>query len=268
MDRRLVGEGREAEIYEWDDGRVLRLLRDPTHAPRLEVERAAMHAAAASGAPVPEVFDLVTVDGRPGLVMGRVDGPDLLSVMGRAPWRAVRIARELGALQARLHAITAPLALPSLHDQIGERIALAAPLPARLADHALELLATLPEGDAICHGDFHPGNVLQGATGPVVIDWVNATRGDPDADVARTRLMLRVSQVPPGTSAGVRRLDALGRRGFRALTLRAYRRTRPFDPVLVDRWEVVRAADRLGDDIPEEVPALLAVLERSAGSPG
>ena len=27
--RRLLAQGREAELYEWDHGRVLRLLRDP-----------------------------------------------------------------------------------------------------------------------------------------------------------------------------------------------------------------------------------------------
>ena len=264
IDRRKLGEGREAEIYEWDNGRVLRLLREPAPESRLEVEIAAMRAAAASGVPVPEVFDVVTVDGRPGFVMTRIDGPDLFSLMGRKPWTFPGAATELGTLHARLHAIAAPPELPPLHTLIRERVVAAAPLPKPLMEHALRVLATLPEGDAICHGDFHPGNVLQGAAGPMVIDWVNAARGDPQADFARTRLMLRVGALPPGTPAVIRRLDALGRSGFRHLYLRSYRRARPVAPEVVDRWEIVRAADRLSEGIVEEEPALLAVLERSA----
>jgi len=32
-------------------------------------------------------------------------------------------------------------------------------------------IADLPTGLSTCHGDFHPGNVLLGKTGPMLIDW-------------------------------------------------------------------------------------------------
>jgi aminoglycoside phosphotransferase (APT) family kinase protein len=40
-----------------------------------------------------------------------------------------------------------------------------------------------------------------GMGSPVVIDWGDATRGDPLADVARTELLHRLGEPPPGTSA-------------------------------------------------------------------
>lgn len=46
--------------------------------------------------------------------------------------------------------------------------------------------------------DFHPDNVLLAARGPVIIDWPDATRGQPLADVARTSLLLRLGGLPPG----------------------------------------------------------------------
>jgi aminoglycoside phosphotransferase (APT) family kinase protein len=263
-DRRKLGEGREAEIFEWDDGTVLRLLRDPAHASRLSIEVAAMRAAALSGVPVPAIGEVVTIDGRPGLEMERVDGPDLLTLMGRKPWKVPEIARLLGTIHARLHAVVAPAQLPTLRDHIRERISLASVLPPRLAAHALEALDELPDGDAICHGDFHPGNLLLGNDGPVVIDWVNAARGDARADVARTRLMLRVGAVPPGNPRIFSALQSFGRDGFNLLYLRSYQRRHAIERALVDKWEVVRAADRLAEGISAEEPALLAILERSA----
>jgi len=53
-------------------------------------------------------------------------------------------------------------------------------------------LADMPEGDRLCHGDFHPINVLGEALQPLVIDWPDASRGDPAADVCRSYLLLKL----------------------------------------------------------------------------
>ena len=42
----------------------------------------------------------------------------------------------------------------------------------------------------LCHGDLHPSNVILTRDGPVIVDWFDASRGDPVADVARSSLML------------------------------------------------------------------------------
>src|SRR5215472_10876517 len=44
----------------------------------------------------------------------------------------------------------------------------------------------------LCHGDFHPINVLGEISRPVVIDWPDACGGDPAADVCRSYLLLRL----------------------------------------------------------------------------
>src|SRR5437868_2367195 len=88
-----IAEGREAEIFAWEPGKVLRLLRtDGGHA-RLKTEARAMRIARDAGVPVPAVYDVVTVEGRAGLVMERCDGPDLLTKIGRRPWTLVRAGR-------------------------------------------------------------------------------------------------------------------------------------------------------------------------------
>jgi aminoglycoside phosphotransferase (APT) family kinase protein len=264
----LIGEGREAEIFAWGDDAVLRLPRPSSRWARAEQEAVAMRAAAAGGVPVPRVHGTTTQDGRVGLIMDRVDGPDLITLMGRRPWTVPRAARMVGRGQAALHEVVAPNELPQVRDVSRMKIEGAADLPSELAEFALATLDGLPDGDRVCHGDFHPGNVLVGRQGPAVIDWTDAARGDPAADLARTRLLLRQGAVqeymPAMIKFMMRHMQALGRGSFFRLYVRAYARARPIDADLVDRWEIVRAADRVYEGIEPELPALLALLERRA----
>ena len=48
----------------------------------------------------------------------------------------------------------------------------------------------LDGGDRLVHLDLHPMNVMITPTGPIVIDWPNAARGDPLTDVAVTLVLL------------------------------------------------------------------------------
>jgi aminoglycoside phosphotransferase (APT) family kinase protein len=266
--RTLIGQGREAEIFAWDDDTVLRLPRPWASHIRVESEAAAMRAAAASGVDVPKVYGTTIVDGRAGLVMDRVEGPDLITLMGRRPWSVPRAARIVGREQARMHNVVAPTDLPPLRDRSRAKIEGAAELPAAFAGLALRTLEALPDGDRLCHGDFHPGNVLLGDRGPAVIDWTAATRGDPAGDLARTRLLLHIGaaeeHMPAMIQFMMRHMQAFGRGAFFRLYLRAYRRSRSIDDDLVDRWEIVRAADRIFEGIEAERPALLELLERRA----
>jgi aminoglycoside phosphotransferase (APT) family kinase protein len=95
-----------------------------------------------------------------------------------------------------VHRCPAPAGLRSQRERLAAGIeASAAPAAARQA--ARDRLSRLPVGQALCHGDFHPENVLLGPRGPVVIDWGSASRGDPLGDVACTSRLMRTAGLPP-----------------------------------------------------------------------
>jgi aminoglycoside phosphotransferase (APT) family kinase protein len=259
--RRRLGEGREAEVYAWGEGAVLRLLRDPRDRAALEREAAALAAASTAGAPVPAPGELVEVEGRPGLVMERVDGADMFTLLGRRPWLVGGFARRLGALQAELHAAPAPAALPSLRHRVAERIAGSGSVAPALAERALAALEGLPDGEALCHGDLHPGNVLMTEDGPRIIDWTNATRGDPMADVAYTSLLFEIAVPQPSAPFLVRRLDGLARDHMRRRHLTGYAERAPVDRERAARWRPMLAVVRLAMPLPREHPALHRIVE-------
>ncbi len=255
-DLELLGAGREAEVFAWDDGRVLRLARDPSGTGMVDREVVALAAAHGAGASVPGVHERVTVDGRPGVVLDRIDGADLLDWLAGHPWAVRSVGKTLGVEHAALHRVEAPAGLPDLRDELRHR--LGSPLvPEDVRTRALERLAALPVGSRLLHGDFHPANLLRTADGYVVIDWTNGTRGDPAADVARTILLVGGGKPAAGTPVVVRALAPVARRGLLAGYLRAYERHAPLDRDLVERWLPVWAAARLSEDIGPERESLL-----------
>ncbi len=113
------------------------------------------------GIAVPRVFDATADE----LVMQYVPGPRMSEEIGRKPWLAAQLGRELAELHHRLDAIPAPDFLSG-------------------------------DGDLL-HLDLHPGNVVLGPEGPVVLDWASAIKGDRRLDVALSWVSLAVARLAP-----------------------------------------------------------------------
>lgn len=265
----MLAQGREAEVFLQADGTVLKLLRNPEFEVLVRREATALDVVRASGHGGPTVHGIVTVDGRPGLVMDRVEGADLLTALGVRPWLVYRTGAVMARTHVAMHECVAPDSLPDLREELRFRIEGAPDLAPELASYALGVLEGLPSGDRLCHGDFHPGNILGPWRRPVVIDWGGVSRGDPDADVARTLLILRIrgAGAPPGTSMPLRLLIPIGRDLLAHRYLSVYRRMRPLDRDLLDRWQVVWSAARFfegqfSDDIKREFPGLTKIIHR------
>lgn len=256
---RLIGQGRTAEVYEYGDGRVLKLFRPEMPPSFSQHEAEVARAVTEAGLPAPAFLGEVEVDGRPGIIYERVFGPSMLAVTARKPWAVARMARDFARLHTGIHSHTCPV-LPALRDELRGTINRAAPLSEREKEAVLSMLGTLPAGEAVCHGDFHPDNIILSPRGPVVIDWTTATRGDPPADVARTALLFKSGTLPPGTGSLrawiIQRVRAI----FFSIYLRQYRSLHPVTDAELEAWRVPVAAARLGEGIREEESRHLATV--------
>ena len=221
-----LASGRTAEIYPWNDGRILKLYRSGEPRSAAQRELAINRRVTDAGIAAPQVFEgdaadgLVEIGGRVGIVFQRVDGPSMLADLMVHPWRLICHARALAGLHARMqdHEVTAP--------QFDDQKALLARRISAAANHVrdidearwLQRLESLPAGDRLCHGDFHPDNVLlsreNGGAKPVTLDWENAAQGDPAGDVARTVLILRIAGGTPDSSRWAQMLIRLLARSF------------------------------------------------------
>ena len=76
-------------------------------------------------------------------------------------------------------------------------------------------------------------------------------------------MLLRIGDPPPGSPALVKYMEGFGRKIIARAYKRAYLRARPTDASLIQRWELVRAADRLVENIPEEREKLLSLFREN-----
>nr|MDT0659680.1 phosphotransferase [Micromonospora sp. DSM 115978] len=253
-----LGAGREADVHAWGEDAVVKLYRPGFGGHRAE---AAALAGLAGHGFAPRLIDVVDCGGRTGLVLERLDGLDMLTLLQRQPWQVLGQGRALAGAHLAVHAVRAPGGFPDLREVLAARIEDAG-LSVKLRDFAVRVLDGLPGGDRVCHGDYHPGNVLVADDRVSVIDWVGAACGVPEADHARTLLLLRRADPPSGTPTLSRALLAAGRSALTHGYARAYTAGSPSPLRQVDSWLVVHTAARLSEGIDTERPALIALLDR------
>lgn len=256
----LLAQGRTADVYAWDEDRILKLFHAsyPRHWIEREIENG--RAVAAMGLPVPQPVDVMLCDGRTGILYERVNGDSMLQIGKARPWLLSRMARTLAELHTRIHAQDAT-GFGGLSESLRETIEQVDDLPPRLRAGVLKLLDRLPDGKRLCHFDFHPDQVLMTSSGPVIIDWMTACRGNPLADVARTCLLLTVGHVPYGGRV-LRALLNLSRKRLRRGYIARYLELNP-DTTYQDisTWMVPVAAGRLREGIDGEKAWLLQFIE-------
>ena len=243
----LIGAGRTADVHAWGDERILKLFQDWMPAAAIEREFAITRVAREAGLPVPASDEIVKIDGRLGIVLERVRGPSMLKILETRPWEISSISRLLAELHARMHACILPLESFNQREQIERGIERAKGISEMEKQAILSILAGCPDGKVVCHGDFHPDNVILTEQGPVIIDWMTGTRGHPLGDVARTALLFQTGGLPPGISFGMRLLINALRELIFSLYLKRYLQIRPASRSEVAAWRLPLLAARLSE---------------------
>ena len=255
----FVGRGYIAEVFAYGEGRVVKLLFDEDGAEDAAREGRVTSAAREIGLPAPRIWGVKVVNGRPGIVMERVEGPTMLNWGTVFPWRVYTGAKMMARLHAEVHS-KAGGDIPKLRDRLRRGIAESEAAEEDMKSLALDRLESLPDGDTICHGDFHPDNIIMSNAGPVIIDWEFGTKGVPEADVART-IMLVESGVP---LVGAIRMAVVGvaRRIFLSVYLREYFGITGMTWDEVTPWLLPVAVNYLDSVFPEHLESQLAYTRR------
>ncbi len=250
-----IAYGRTAEIYAWQEGQVLKLFYDWNGLDSIEYEARIGRAVHASGVPAPAVGDILQVNGRNGLTFERITGIPMNNVAEHRPWRGKYYARRMAELHVKMHTAAVQVDIPRQRQRLIDKIHGASALPGPVRSKALAALEAMPDGDRLCHGDFHPGNILITARGEMIIDWIDATLGNPLSDLARTSILIR------GGTASKQNANFLEKKFVKAVHdeyIRHYFSLRPGGEQEYNRWLPIVAAARLSENIPELEKWLIA----------
>lgn len=258
----LLAQGRTAEIYAWGETQIIKLFFPGWPRGHAEREQQISKMVAEEGIPSPEVGEVVEQDRRYGVIYERLSGTSMLWEVQQIPWRIFTFARLLAGLHAQMHSITLS-ELPSQREALLHRINKLTNFSSQTRGEILESLQQLPEGNALCHGDFHPDNVMITGKGPFVIDWPDAKRGHPLADVARTKLLLTMTGSPPDRQLPWY-VEGL-RTWFYNLYINQYFRLRPESQQELDEWMIPIAAARIAEQVPGEEEMLVEYVGQRQG---
>jgi hypothetical protein len=180
-----IGEGAFADVHAWAPGQVLKLFKAgvPRRIGRHEARMT--RAAFAAGAPAPEVFDEVNLEGRFGIALTRFDGPTLLQLSRSGALTFEQTGAILATACICVHKTPPSPDVLSMRDWMDGTLRLfGGMLPQHVAAGIPSLIERLPPGDGLCHCDLHPGNVIMTADGPRIIDWDGAVRAPAALDLA------------------------------------------------------------------------------------
>lgn len=240
-----IARGRTADIYAWEDGFVLKLFQPWFPLEDVEYEYRIARAVHASGVKSPDVKEMTQVQGQNGLIYERINGETMFTALKRQPWKVFRFGALLAQYHLQMHACDFNADVPTQKQKLQNKIKRADALPAQLKSKLLDALETLPVGNKVCHGDFHPDNVMLTEKDAIVIDWIDAAKGNPLADAARTSVLAlgAASTLPIGMKFFIK--------FFHASYLKEYFRLTPNGKEEYHQWLPIVAGARLSENIPE-----------------
>ncbi len=185
----VVGQGATTKIYR-DGGTAVKLYVSAS-SDEADNEAANQRFAYNAGLPVPMVYGVRKLDDNAvALDMEYIDGQTLIQP-GMDKEERKNAIRALVMLQCEVHKVHAR-SLPKLTDRLAWKIKTTQYLQESQKNNLLSLIVQLDNGsDNLCHGDFHPLNVLYDGSKHWIIDWVDASAGNPLADACRTYLIFR-----------------------------------------------------------------------------
>ena len=188
----LVSEnGLSANLFV-KNGHAFKVFNKGTDKADIEKEAAIMIAVNKKKLPSPHTYGIVEADGYYAIEMEYIPGDAMINkiinyaTVGNYTALEEEIVR-LAQVQFLIHQIEAD-GFEDYKKYLKDIFATKEELSDSQKEYLMGYLESLPSGNKIVHGDFHPMNIIYRGTDPVVIDWATAGAGIPACDVARTYL--------------------------------------------------------------------------------
>lgn len=175
-----IGVGNTANVYEWEDDKVLKLFHEGY--PYEAVIKEYSNAIAIRDLEFlkPKAHDMILYDNRNGIIYDKLKGESLLDWVLRTG--------NISMCSYYMSKLHKEIIHNDIQDVPNYKNFLRYHIPSTLSDNErnnlLDMIDKLADGNTLCHGDFHPGNILISEGIIYVIDFMNVCHGNYLYDVA------------------------------------------------------------------------------------
>ncbi|WP_459502709.1 phosphotransferase family protein [Bacillus sp. C1] len=190
-----IATGNTAKIYLCDN-KIVKVFKK--HFPSTEslYEARKQEYAYSCGLHVPKVLEITNINGRQAIIMEYVKGQTVGELFSHNMERAEHYISICVNVQQKVHAVVVESdLLEPMSERLRRKIESVQNLDEKQKGNLLRQLDSKVFESRLCHGDFHPFNLIMSHDNVKIIDWVDASAGDIRADVCRTYLLYAQSSV-------------------------------------------------------------------------
>ncbi|HOV94974.1 MAG TPA: aminoglycoside phosphotransferase family protein [Spirochaetales bacterium] len=258
----IVGRGVTSEVYRLDDEKVLKLFTRDYSKEAVDYEAGIAYEVQKLNVSAPKIYDTVTIGERHGIVYEYIKGVSLADEISNNRYSAKAIdiiVDELVRKQLEVGMVESS-ALPKQSTRFRLQLD-KTHLDEETKGKMKAYLASLPEKNNVCHGDFHPGNVQRVGDRLVLLDWMNCHSGNIEGDLIRSILTMETPYLP---THGTEEEDS-NFRSFKQYLAKLYKQTvlSKYDIGNYGAWLAIGAGLKLSDNLGEEEDWLKRMIKQN-----
>lgn len=237
-----IGTGAQADVY-LHENKAIKVFKQGYSKANIFYEAMVNSIIEETGLPIAKVYEVLNIEDKVAIRMEYIEGITLQECILADIDNIYKYIDTMVDLQMKIHSKNTYLPL-GLKDKLRERISGNMSMDESKRSRLLKILDKLPEGNSLCHGDFHGYNIIKHGDEYYFIDWIDAAVGCADGDACRTYMlylfhspeMAEIYLKAYCAKAGKSREDILG-------------------------WLPVVAAARLRENNEEEKEKILSIIE-------
>lgn len=188
----LIAQRKNKEIYVDNDKVIKLFVEDHSQSDILNEALNQSRVDEYSNLNVPKLVEVRKLENRWAIISERVEGKTISQMMKEQPEKTDEYLNLFVDVQLTILSNEVPL-LNRIKEKFTRKLENATNIDENTKYELLQRLQGMKNHNKLCHGDYHPSNVIVKEDGTVyVIDWAHVTQGNASADAARTFLLFSI----------------------------------------------------------------------------
>ncbi len=255
---KIIGKGASATVYSYN-GNALKLYEDNRSESNVEYEFQLNKVIQIHFEKMPKALEKVNIDNKYGILFEKVEGELFQDVMIKTFLKVKVHAKAFAQLFHKINSVS--LDEDSMTWDYVDSVQKSDQISDEVKKAILIRCENLEIGDKLCHGDFHPGNILVTENGFKVIDWPTAHIGNPCYDVARSLILLSDPMAKNEAPWYLRKVTSLYLHIFMKHFLKEYIKISNYTMKDIEKYILLAATLRLNDCVSESKTWLHHLIE-------